>query len=221
MTLQRHAIDFETLKPETLDAWRKIPPAVVSDCMNRTHFMAAAIKPVRPGTRLAGQARPVTAMVGDNSISHAAIPLVNEGEVLVIDAGGTTDVAVWGAIMTHAAMARGIAGLVIDGAVRDVAEIRELGFPCFARAHVPSGPHKGFGGIIDGPIACAGCPVKPGDLVIGDDDGVAVVPLEWADDMLAASLAKIAQEEETLKAIAEGRTTAEILGIGEPEMIGG
>ena len=96
-----------------------------------------------------------------------------------------------------------------------------MGFACYARANVPSGPHKGFGGIIDGPISCAGCPVKPGDLVIGDDDGVAVVPLAWADDMLAASLEKIAQEEETLKAIAEGRSTADIRGIGEPEMIGG
>ena len=174
MTLQRHAIDFETLKPETLDAWRGIPPAIVSDCMNRTHFMAAAIKPVRPGTRLAGQARTVTSMVGDNSISHAAIALVNEGEVLVIDAGGYTDVAVWGSIMTRAAMARGIAGLVIDGAVRDVAEIRELGFPCFARAHVPAGPHKGFCGIIDGPLSCAGCLVKPGDVGVVGGEGRAV-----------------------------------------------
>ena len=86
---------------------------------------------------------------------------------------------------------------------------------------MPSGPHTGFGGIIDGPISCAGCPVKPGDIVIGDDDGVAVVPLEWADDMLAASREKLAQEEDTLKQIAEGKTTARLLGIGEVEIIGG
>ena len=119
MPLQRHATDFENLAPETLAAWREIPPAIVSDCMNRTHFMAAAIKPLKPGTVLAGQARTVTSMVGDNGISHAALALVNKGEVLVIDAGGYQDVAVWGSIMTHAAMARGIAGVVIDGAVRD------------------------------------------------------------------------------------------------------
>ena len=121
--------------------------------------------------------------------------------------------------VTHAAIARSIAGVVIDGAVRDAAEIRELGFPCYARANVPSGPHKGFGGIIDGPISCAGCPVKPGDIVIGDDDGIAVVPLEWAEDMLAASKEKLAQELDTLKQITEGKTTAELLGIDEPEMI--
>ena len=219
MPLQRHAADFENLTPETLAAWREIPPAIVSDCMNRTHSMAAAIKPLKPGTVLAGQARTVTSMVGDNGISHAALALVNRGEVLVIDAGGYEDVAVWGAIMTHAAIARDIAGVVIDGAVRDAAEIRELGFSCYARANVPSGPHKGFGGIIDGPISCAGCPVKPGDIVIGDDDGIAVVPLEWAEDMLAASKEKLAQELDTLKQITEGKTTAELLGIDEPEMI--
>ncbi len=219
MPLQRHAVNFDPLSPETLEAWRDIPPAIVSDCMNRTHFMAGAIKPVKAGTKLLGQARTVTSMVGDNGISHAAIPLVNAGQVLVIDAGGYEDVAVWGSIMTHAAMKQGIAGVVIDGAIRDVAEIRDLGFAAFARAHVPSGPHKGFGGIIDGPISCAGCPVRSGDLVIGDDDGVAVVPLEWTEDMLAASLEKIAQEEETLKQIAAGKTTAELLGIDAPEML--
>ena len=220
MPLQRHAVDFETLTPETLAAWRDIPPAIVSDCMNRTHVMSAAIKPVKPGVGILGQARTVTGMVGDNGITHAAIALIEKGEVLVIDAGGYDDVAVWGGIMTRAAMKRGLKGVVIDGAIRDAAEIRELGFPCYARANVPAGPHKGFGGIIDGPISCAGCPVKPGDLVIGDDDGVCIVPLEWANDMLAASREKLRQEEDILKQIAEGKTSAELLDIGEPEIIG-
>jgi regulator of RNase E activity RraA len=197
MPLQRHAVEFETLAPETLAAWREIPPAIVSDCMNRTHAMAAAIKPVKPGLRLTGQARTVTGMAGDNGPAHAAIAMAN------------------------AAIKRGLKGAVIDGACRDVAEIRELDFACFARAHVPSGPHKGFGGIIDGAISCAGCPVSPGDLVLGDDDGVAVVPLAWADDMLAASQEKLRQEQDTLKQIAAGKTTVELLGIGEVELIGG
>ncbi len=152
MPLQRQPVDYQKLSSETLDHWRAIPPAIVSDCMNRSHFMAAAIKPLKPGIPLVGQARTVTGMVGDNGISHAAIALAEKGEVLVIDAGGHGYVAIWGAIMTHAAMARGIAGVVIDGANRDAAEIRELGFACYSRAQVPSGPHKGFGGIIDGPF---------------------------------------------------------------------
>ncbi len=177
MAVRRHDIQFERLSPEVLAAWGEIPPAVASDCMNRENFMAAAIKPLRPGTKLVGQARTVTSMVGDNGVSHVATALVGAGEVMVIDAGGYPDAAVWGGVATRAAMARGVAGVVIDGAVRDVAEIRELGFPCYARAVVPGGPHKGFGGTIDGAIACAGCRVSRGDIVLGDVVGFAVVRL--------------------------------------------
>ncbi|MFQ5954191.1 MAG: RraA family protein [Kiloniellales bacterium] len=220
MALQRHRVDFETLSPKTLASWREIPPAVAGDCMNRTQCMAGAIKPVRPGMRLVGQARTVESMVGDNSISHVAAALAQPGEVLVIAAGGYTDVAVWGGVATHAALARGLAGVVVDGAVRDVAELRELGLPVYARGVVPAGPHKGFGGIIDGPIACAGCPVKPGDVVLGDDDGVVVVPLERQAAILKAGQAKLKEEEHWLEAIAAGRSMTEVHGLPEPEVIG-
>ena len=219
MALQRHRAEFEVLSPETLDLWRKIPPAVVGDCMNRTQCMAGAIKPVGAGMALVGQARTVQSMVGDNSISHAAMALTRPGEVLVIAAGGVPDVAVWGGVATRAAIARGIAGVVIDGAVRDLSELRELGLPVYARAVAPAGPHKGFGGIIDGAIACAGCPVKPGDVVLGDDDGIAVVPLERQAELLAAGQAKLEAEDRWLEAIAAGRTMADVLGLPEPEMI--
>ncbi len=221
MPIQRHEVDFETLPADVLERWRGVPPAVVSDCMNRSNVMAAAIKPVAAGMQVIGQARTVTCMVGDNSAVHAAIGMMEPGEVLVVDAGGYEDTAVWGGIMTRAALQRGLAGLVVDGAVRDVAEIREFGFPCFARAAVPAGPHKGFGGIIDGPVSCAGCPVKPGDLVLGDDDGVCVVPLERAQELLAASLDKIAQEERINANTAAGGLPSDGMGLPEPEIIGG
>ena len=219
MAIRRYDIQFERLTPETLAAWGEIPPAVASDCMNRGNFMAAAIKPVRTGTTLVGQARTITAMAGDNGVSHVATALVGVGEVMVIDAGGHDDVAVWGGVATRAAMARGIAGVVIDGAVRDVAEIRELGFPCYARAVVPGGPHKGFGGTIDGAIACAGCPVSPGDIVLGDDDGIAVVPLAQQAALLPICRDKLIQEKNWLAEIAAGKTVAELLGLGEAEVI--
>ena len=221
MPIQRFEVDFETLPADLLERWRGVPPAVVSDCMNRSNVMAAAIKPVAAGKRVNGQARTVTCMVGDNSAVHAAIGMMEPGQVLVVDAGGYQDTAVWGGIMTRAARQRGLAGLVVDGAVRDVAEIRELGFPCFARAAVPAGPHKGFGGIIDGPISCAGCPVRPGDLVLGDDDGVCVVPLERAEELLAASLDKIAQEERINANTAAGGLPSDAMGLPDPKLIGG
>ncbi len=219
MTIQRQRTDFEILTPETIARWERIPPAIVSDCMNRERVMAGAIKPLQDGTRLAGQARTVTCMVGDNSALHAALSVVEAGQVLVVDAGGYEDTALWGGIMTRTAIERGIGGLVIDGAVRDAAEIRELGFKVFARAIVPAGPHKGFGGTIDGAISCGGCPVGPGDLIIGDDDGVCVVPLARQTELLEASAAKIAAEEATIAGIAEGTLPSAAMGLPEPEWI--
>ncbi|MHA1164423.1 MAG: RraA family protein [Alphaproteobacteria bacterium] len=221
MPIQRYRTDFSVLDQAALAKWRNLPPAVVSDCMNRTQVMAGAIKPVAQGMKLLGQARTVTCMVGDNSALHVALGMVEPGQILVADAGGYEDTAVWGGIMTRVAILRELGGLVVDGAVRDVAEIREFGFSTFARAIVPAGPHKGFGGIIDGPIACAGCPVSPGDIIIGDDDGVCVVPLARADEILKASLEKIAAEEATNAETEAGTLPGTRMGLAEPEMIGG
>jgi regulator of RNase E activity RraA len=173
MALRRHEVTFETLSRDILDGFNGLAASQVGDAMNREQIMAAAIKPIAVGTRICGQARTVNAMAGDNGIIHAAIPYARPGEILVVNGMGVEDVAIWGEVMTHAAQKQGIAGIVLDGAVRDVAEMREMGFPVFCRAVVPRGPHKGFGGTIDGAISCAGVAVSPGDLVIGDDDGVA------------------------------------------------
>jgi regulator of RNase E activity RraA len=221
MPLYRQIADFPALPAGTIAAARETASSLLGDAMNRAGIMAAAIKPVAAGTRLAGQARTVSSMAGDNGIIHAAIPLLRDGEVLVVDAARVDDVAVWGEIMTRAAMRRGVAGLVLDGAVRDVAAIRELGFPVYCRAVVPRGPHKGFGGTIDAPVACGGVSVSPGDLIVGDDDGIAVVPMAKVETVLAAAQAAEAREAETIAKIEGGLTSAEILGIPEPEIIGG
>jgi len=219
MALRRHEVSFETLPQEVLDGFVGLASSLVGDAMNREQLMTAAIKPIAPGMRLRGQARTVNAMAGDNGIIHAAIPHVRRGEVLVVNGMGVEDVAIWGEVMTRAAIEQGIAGIVLDGAVRDVADLREMGFPVFCRAVVPRGPHKGFGGTIDVPVSCAGVTVSPGDLVIGDDDGVAVAPLAQVRTVLAA--AKEAQEREWawLEQIAKGKTTRELLGLPEPELV--
>ncbi len=221
MALRRHQMDFAVLPEETLAGFVGLAASLVGDAMNREQVMAAAIKPVAGGLRLCGQARTVNTMAGDNGIIHAAIPLLRKGEVLVVNAAGVDDVAVWGEVMTHAAERQGIAGLVLDGAVRDLAELRERRFPVFCRAATPRGPHKGFGGTIDGIIACGGVAVSPGDLVVGDDDGVAVVPLAQVDAVLATAKAAQQREWEWMEKIAAGRTTHELLGLPEPELIAG
>jgi regulator of RNase E activity RraA len=219
MPIYRHERRLPGLGMSDLEAWRAIPTAVASDCMNRAQTMAAALKPLAPGTRLCAQARTVECMVGDNSAIHAALRLVGPGEALVIAAGGYADTALWGGLLTRAALARGLAGVVLDGAARDAAEIRELGFPCFAAGIVPAGPHKGFGGTIDGVVSCGGCSVAPGDIVLGDDDGIAVVPLGRQAQVLAAAQAKIAQEEQALERLEGGESLADQLGVPEPEAL--
>jgi regulator of RNase E activity RraA len=216
MPLFRHHTSFARLTDSALAAWAAIPPAIASDCMNRGQAMAARIKPLAPGTRLTGQARTVACMVGDNSAIHAATRLIGPGDVLVIAAGNYADAALWGGLLTQVALAKGAAGVVIDGAVRDIAEIREAGFPCFASAVVPAGPHKGFGGAIDGVVACAGCTVAPGDIILGDDDGITVVPLGRADAVLADCHAKLVQEAEALERLRQGTLLADQMGIPEP-----
>ncbi len=220
MPLYHRNAPFKRLGAADLAAWAEIPPAIASDCMNRSQAMAARIKPVAPGTRLTGQARTVTCMVGDNSAIHAAIRLIAPGDVLVISGGGYEDTALWGGLLTQAALSRGAAGVVVDGAVRDVAELRENRFPCFAAAIVPAGPHKGFGGTIDGVIACGGCTVAPGDIVLGDDDGVAVVPLARAEELLADCQAKLAQEARALEMLQQGTLLADQMAIPQPERLG-
>ena len=196
MAIQRHNTTFQRLSADELAGWKDIPPAIASDCMNRSNVMAARISPISPGMSICGQARTVTSMVGDNGAAHAAIGLVEAGDVLVVDARGHTETAVWGGIMTRAAMQRGIAGLVLDGALRDAAEIRELNFPTFTAGICPAGPSKGFGGIIDGAISCGDCPVSPGDIVLGDDDGVAVIPLQRQAEIYQMALKQIETENE-------------------------
>ena len=219
MPIQRYRPNFTSLTEDQLVPWHDVPPAIVSDIMNRSQVMDGRIKPIRDGSRICGQARTVNVMVGDNGAPHMLIGLMEPGEIMVINAGGFLGTAVWGGIMTRAAMQREIDGIVVDGAVRDIAEIRELGFPTFAAGAVPAGPHKGYGGIIDGIISCAGCPVKSGDIVIGDDDGVAVVPLERQEDLLVKSQEKIAQENETNANTAKGALPGDRLGLGEAEWL--
>lgn len=214
MTLYRHTAPVPALPGPVAD-WAEIPPAVASDCLNRGQAMAGAIAPLAIDMRVAGRARTVRCKVGDNGPLHAALAFAEAGDVLVVDAGGHADTAVFGGLMAQAALQRGIAGLVIDGAIRDRAEIIALGLPVWARGAVPEGPHKGFGGTIDGPIACGGVAVAPGDLVLGDGDGVSVVPRSAISSTIEAAKALLAKEARAIETISEGGSLAELYGVPE------
>ncbi len=212
-------IEIPRLTESDLSAWQDIPAAVASDCLGRSQAMAGAISPLAPTMRIVAQARTVDCMVSDNSALHAAIARCEPGDVLVCDGKGFEDGALFGGLMTRSALEHQIAGLVIDGAVRDSAEIVEAGFACFARSVVPGGPHKGFGGAIDGAVSCGGVSVSPGDLIIGDADGVTVVPYSRIEDTLAAANGLLEKEQKALAGLARGGSLADVYGVPEVTMV--
>jgi regulator of RNase E activity RraA len=182
--------------------------------------MQAAIKPVGPGMGFAGQALTAQTMVGDNGTLHYALTKAWPGAVLIVDARGHEETAVWGGILVAAALARKISAVVIDGAVRDVAELRESGVAVYARAVVPNGPHKGFGGSVNSPVQCGGVPVNPGDVVVGDEDGVVVIRPDQLPGLMERCQARIQKEEAFLEKIKAGVSTVELMGLPPADEIG-
>lgn len=215
MTVRCHPAGFHRLGPGDLQAWIGAEAAAVSDCLDRFGAMDGGISPLAPSMRILGQARTVRCMVGDNGPLHAALELARPGEVLVVDADGFKGRAVWGNLMTRAALHRELGGIVVDGAVRDSSEITELGFPCFSRWVTPAGPHKGFGGAIDGPISCGGQPVQSGDLIIGDADGVTVLPLSRLAEALPRFHALKEKEAQAIAALECGGSLQSFYGVPE------
>lgn len=215
-----HDLAVAHLDAEAVASWREVPTTIISDELNRAGTLAAAIRPISQAPSFVGEALPVQIMVGDNAALHYALEHVWPGAVLVVDARGHTDTAVWGGILHGAATARGVAAVVIDGSVRDVVELRRSAVPVFARGVVPAGPHKGFGGAIGAPIQCGGCAVAPGDLVRGDEDGVAIVPRARIASLLPRCRARMQRETEIVAGINDGKSTVELLGLPPLDQIG-
>ena len=208
------------LSADELAAWRALPVATISDELNRGQTMVAAIKPLSPGMEFAGEALTVQSMVGDNVTLHYAVGYAWPGCVIVADGRGHVDTAVWGGVLTHAAMVRGVSAVVVDGATRDAAEIRASGLSVFSRAIVPNGPHKGYGGTIGGEIQCAGVVVGAGDLVIGDDDGVVVIRPDQMAGLMERCAARVAKEASILEGLSAGIPSHKLQGLPPPDEIG-
>jgi len=206
--------DFERPDPDMVQSLGEFPTGILSDCMNRFQAMDAGIGPLKAGCRLCGPAFTVQSMESCNWGGHQALSLAKPGDVLVVAARGGTAGAVWGHVMTAAAKERGVAGVVLDGCVRDWQDNHEDTLPIFCRGACPGGPHKGWPGNINVPVSCGGVPVLPGDIVVGDDDGVVAVPKGRAKIVLREAKDRVATEEEWYRRVADGATTADILGLG-------
>ncbi|MEK6309844.1 MAG: methyltransferase [Curtobacterium sp.] len=171
-----------------------LPVANIGDAMQRLGVVEAEISAVWHGARTAGTARTVEVAGGDNAGVHEALDTLQPGDVLVVNGHGVRDRALVGELIAERLRARGCVGLVVDGAVRDVGDLADIGFPVFARAVTPAGPYRNGPFRVGVPVAIGGVVVHPGDVVVGDGDGVAVVPAAEASDVLARAEAKHADE---------------------------
>lgn len=177
----------------------------LSDNMSRLQGAAAAIRPMHGGgAKLAGPAFTVRVPAGDNLMVHKAIDIAEPGEVIVVDAGGDLTNAIIGEIMLTHAQKRGVAGFVIDGAIRDSDAIAKSAFPVFARGVTHRGPYKDGPGEINVTVVIGGQAIAPGDIVIGDADGVLAVPRGEAAAVAALARVQLEREARTLAAIADG-----------------
>lgn len=188
--------DFERPDPALVARFKDMPVANIDDCMGRIAAVDASICPVGNQGQLLGTAFTIRVPQGDNLMFHAAMDLAKPGDVIVIDAGGFTDRAIFGELMATYCKTRGIRGIVCDGAIRDRDGLAGLeGFPVYARAATPNGPYKNGPGEINVPVVIGGKLVKPGDIVVGDGDGVLFV-----DPAIAAEVADATEAVEKKEA---------------------
>ena len=193
------------VRPDLVSKYVGVPVANVSDCMSRISAGGASLRPMHvQGTYLAGPAFTVKTRPGDNLMVHKALDMAAPGDVVVVDAGGDRTNAIVGEIMMAYARSRGLAGVIINGAIRDYATISSQNFPVFAMGVTHRGPYRDGPGEIGTSIAIDGMVIEPGDLIIGDDDGVLCVPYDVADVALDAALKKQAVEEKTVSNILSG-----------------
>lgn len=197
--------DFERVSPDVVRRASAYAASILADVAGRRGTLDGRIAPLTPAMRVAGPAFTIEVRPGDNLMIHAAMTMAKPGDVLVIDGKGDRSCALMGSIMINACRKLGLAGVVIDAAVRDSEELRALGFPVYAVGTNPNGPTKFVPGRINWPISCGGIAVSPGDLVVGDADGVVVVEREKAASLLDEAAKKVADERARLDDIAAGR----------------
>ncbi|NJL92884.1 MAG: RraA family protein [Anaerolineae bacterium] len=207
--------------PEIIQGYRDLlsiysPSCVVADSQQRAGVMHSYIKPLERTMRFAGPALTVRLEPGNQVDCLDALTVAQAGDVIVVDAAGETETSIWGGLMSGLCKAKGVVGAVVDGGVRDTDETRDLEFALFYKSIVPRSTHTPYSGRME-PIEinvvmqCAGVVVKPGDIVLGDEIGVVVVPLENAEEVLAAARTLAEREEEARQKIKAGKTVEELL----------
>ncbi len=190
--------NIERVSAEVAKKAAAFASSILADVAGRRGALSGRIAPLAPSMRFSGPAITVEVRPGDNLMIHAAMAIAKPGDVILVDGRGDLTSALMGEIMSHQCVALGIAGVVIDGAVRDCEAIRELGFPMYAAGLNPNGPTKFVPGRLNHPISIGGVTVNPGDLVVGDADGVTVIERDKAEAMLPLAAEKVAMESKRI-----------------------
>lgn len=196
--------DFTRVDPATVQAASAYASSILADVAGRRGGMDGRIRALTPGMRVCGPAFTVEVRPGDNLMIHAAMAMAQPGDVLVIDGKADRLCALMGSIMLNACKKLGFAGVVLDASHRDTEELLELGFPVWSVGANPNGPTKGVSGRINWPVSCGGVTVNPGDLIVGDADGITVVEREKAASLLPLAAKKVADERQRIADITGG-----------------
>ena len=196
-----------------MDGFLGVGVATVHEAQRRTGLLAARIGPAWPGARAAGSAVTVKVPVGDNWMVHVAVEQCREGDIVVVSPTAPSEHGYLGELIATALSARGVRGFVIDGGVRDVAELREMDFPVWSSLVSALGTVKERLGDVNAPIGCAGQRIEPGDVVVADDDGVVVVRRENAAKVLAACREREAKETASRARYAAGEVSLDVQGL--------
>jgi 4-hydroxy-4-methyl-2-oxoglutarate aldolase len=190
--------EFERVDASVVEQAAQYPSSILADVAGRRGALHGRIAPLSPTMRFAGPALTVEVRPGDNLMIHAALAVARPGDVIIVDGKGDLSSALMGEIMSQQCVALGVAAVVIDGAVRDSEAIREMGFPMFAAGLNPNGPTKSVSGRLNHPISIGGVTVHPGDLVVGDADGVTVIERGQAARLLPLAAKKVADERKRI-----------------------
>lgn len=198
---------------EILEAYQELDVSTVYEAQGKQGLLSRELRPIIEGTKLCGPAVTVTCPTGDNLMVHAAIEVCKPGDVLVINTIGESRAGMVGELIVTALMKRGVKGMITEAGIRDVAQLRKMGFPVWTRSIYSQGNTKSKGGWVNAPAVCGGTLINPGDLILADDDGVVVVNKDDLLTSLQAAKERVAKEEKTKEKIARGELSIDFYNL--------